>query len=98
MARLAFARSPWAALGWVALAIYVVFAAQRLDFSVERFVVGIDNARRFLGRMFPPEILQADSMVRGLTESLEIAILASCAGIVFSLPLGVLAARNLMPA
>jgi phosphonate transport system permease protein len=98
LARLAFARSPWAALGWVALAIYVVFAAQRLDFSVERFVIGIDNARRFLGRMFPPEILQADSMVRGLTESLEIAILASCAGIVFSLPLGVLAARNLMPA
>ena len=98
MARLAFARSPWAALGWVALAIYVVFAAQRLDFSIERFVIGIDNARRFLGRMFPPEILQADSMVRGLTESLEIAVLASCAGILFSLPLGVLAARNLMPA
>jgi phosphonate transport system permease protein len=33
----------------------------------------------------------------GLVESLEIAILASFIGIVLSLPIGVLAARNLMP-
>ncbi len=84
-------------IGWIALAIYVGLAGARLDFSIERFVIGIDNAQRFLGRMFPPEILQADSMVRGLVESLEISVLASCAGIVLSLPLGVLAARNLMP-
>ena len=84
-------------IGWIALAIYVGLAGARLDFSIERFVIGIDNAQRFLGRMFPPEILQADSMVRGLVESLEISVLASCAGIALSLPLGVLAARNLMP-
>lgn len=85
-------------VGWIALAIYVALAGARLDFSIERFVVGVDNAQRFLGRMFPPEILQADSMARGLVESLEISVLASCAGIALSLPLGVLAARNLMPA
>ncbi len=80
-----------------ALAAYVIYAGSRLDFTVERFMVGLENAERFLGRMFPPEILQADSMVRGLLESLEIAILASSVGILLSLPLGVLAARNLMP-
>jgi len=58
----------------------------------------MDSAARFLGRMFPPEILQPDSMVRGLLESLEISVLASVAGIVLAAPLGVLAARNLMPA
>lgn len=98
MAELAFARRPWVVVGWIAFASYVVLAAMRLDFSVERLLVGIGNAKQFFGRMFPPEILQTDSMVRGLAESLEIAVLASCAGIVFSLPLGVLAARNLMPA
>ena len=98
MAPLAFERRPWRTLGWVALAVYVVYAASRLDFTFERFVIGIDNAERFLGRMFPPEILQADSMVRGLLESLEISVLASVAGILISAPLGVLAARNLMPA
>ena len=85
-------------IGWLALIGYVALAGARLDFSVERFVIGLDNAERFLGRMFPPEILQADSMARGLAESLEIAVLASTAGIALSLPLGILAARNLMPA
>ncbi|MFM8346237.1 MAG: phosphonate ABC transporter, permease protein PhnE [Betaproteobacteria bacterium] len=98
MAKLAFQRRPWVLVGWFALAAYVGLAGARLEFSIERLVVGIDNAQRFLDRMFPPEILQADSMVRGLVESLEISVLASCAGIALSLPLGVLAARNLMPA
>ena len=37
-------------------------------------------------------------MQQGLTESLEIAILASSLGILISLPIGLAAARNLMPA
>ena len=37
-------------------------------------------------------------MFAGLLESLQIAVLASAVGILVSLPLGVLAARNLMPA
>lgn len=85
-------------IAWLALAGYVVFAGARLDFTWQRFIVGIDNAEKFLGRMFPPAILQPDSMFKGLAESLEIAILASFFGIIFSLPLGVFAARNLMPA
>ncbi len=97
MAQLAFERRPWRTAGWIALVAYVLYAASRLDFTSERFSVGMDNAARFLGRMFPPEILQADSMVRGLLESLEISVLASVAGIILAAPLGVLAARNLMP-
>ena len=84
--------------GWIALAAYVVYAASRLDFSIERFVVGLDNGVKFVARMLPPRIAQPDSLLKGLTESLEIAILASFIGIVLSLPLGLLAARNLMPA
>jgi len=84
--------------GWVALAAYVAYATARLDFSLERFSVGIGNGVRFIERMLPPRIAQPDSLLKGLTESLEIAILASFIGIVLSLPLGLLAARNLMPA
>jgi phosphonate transport system permease protein len=36
-------------------------------------------------------------MARGLYESLEIAVIASVLGILLSLPIGLLAARNLMP-
>ena len=82
---------------WIVLAGYSAYALARLDFSRERFLVGLDNGARFLARMFPPRIAQPDSLMTGLVESLEIAILASFIGIVLSLPIGVLAARNLMP-
>lgn len=98
MAAVAFPKRPWLTLGWVVLIAYVIFAGARLDFTWDRFMVGLDNAARFLGRMFPPAALQPDSMFKGLLESLEIAILASFCVVLLSLPLGVLAARNLMPA
>ena len=47
--------------------------------------------------MLPPVIAQPESLVNGLAESLEIAILASFVGIVLALPIGLAAARNLMP-
>ena len=94
----AFAINWWARAGWIALAIYVVYAAAQLDFTWARLQVGLGNGARFFGKMFPPVIAQPESLVKGLVESLEIAVLASTVGIVISLPLGLLAARNLMPA
>jgi phosphonate transport system permease protein len=88
----------WTRAAWLALAGYVIYAVARLDFSRERFIAGLDNGARFIGRMIPPKITQPDSLLDGLTESLEIAVLASFIGIVLSLPIGLLAARNLMPA
>ena len=85
-------------IGWLALAAYVVYAFARLDFSWPRFVSGLDNGARFIARMLPPRIAQPDSLLNGLAESLQIAVLASFVGIVLALPIGLLAARNLMPA
>jgi phosphonate transport system permease protein len=96
-ARIAFRPNWWARIGWVLLAVYVVYAFGRLDFSWPRFLTGLDNGARFIGRMLPPRIAQPDSLLKGLTESLEIAVLASFIGIMLSLPIGLLAARNLMP-
>ncbi|MBL8360123.1 MAG: phosphonate ABC transporter, permease protein PhnE [Rubrivivax sp.] len=76
----------------------MVYATARLDFSLARFSSGLDNGARFLARMLPPRIAQPDSLLNGLAESLEIAVLASFAGVLLALPLGLLAARNLMPA
>lgn len=82
---------------WLLLAAYVVYATAQLDFTWDRFVTGLDNGAKFLGRMFPPEIAQPESLYKGLTESLEIAVLASFFGVLLSLPIGLAAARNLMP-
>jgi phosphonate transport system permease protein len=92
-----FKSGTWVRVGWIALAAYVLYAVSRLEITWARFVVGLDNGAKFIGRMLPPNIAQPDSLAKGLTESLEIAILASCLGILISLPIGLLASRNLMP-
>ena len=94
----AFERNRLATAGWLALAAYVVYACSRLDFTWARFMTGLDNGARFIARMLPPNIAQPDTLLKGLTESLEIAVLASFLGILVSLPIGLIAARNLMPA
>jgi phosphonate transport system permease protein len=85
--------------GWLLLAAYALWAAAQLDFSWSRLVSGLDNLQRFLSRMFPPNFGgdKWEMIVNGLTESLEIAILASALAIIISLPIGLMAARNLSP-
>ena len=96
-ARAAFPANGWARTGWILLAAYVVYAFSRLDFTWARFAIGLDQGARFIGRMFPPNFTRWETLVKGLTESIEIAVLASALGILISLPIGLLAARNLMP-
>jgi phosphonate transport system permease protein len=86
-----------ARVAWLALAVYVVYAAAQLEISWDRAVTGVDNAGRFFGRMFPPNFSRWELLLKGLLESMEIAVLASALGIVLALPVGLAAARNLMP-
>ena len=86
--------------GALALLAYVIWAASQLDFTWSRFISGLGNANRFLTRMFPPNFGgdKWEMIVKGLTESLEIAVIATAIGIAISLPLGLMSARNLSPA
>jgi phosphonate transport system permease protein len=98
--RVAFPANWPARLAWVLLALYVVWATQQLDLSWSRFVDGLGAAQKFLGRMFPPNFSadKTEMIVKGLAESIQIAIIATAIGIALSLPIGIMAARNLMPA
>jgi len=92
-----FKSSAWSRLWWLLLAAYVVYACSQMDATWERVVTGLHNTAHFLGRMFPPNFTRWELLVKGLQESLEIAVLASALGIALALPVGLLAARNLMP-
>ncbi len=98
--RSAFPTNWPARIGWIVLAIYVVWAAGQLDVTWARFAAGLENAAKFLGRMFPPDASgdKWESLLTGLKESLQITFIATVLGIALSLPIGLLAARNLMPA
>jgi len=82
----------------VLVAVYVVYACAQLDVSWERVQTGLANAAHFFGRLFPPNFTRWELLLKGLLESLQIAVLASTLGIALALPLGLLGARNLMPA
>jgi len=68
------------------IALYAIYAATQLGFSWERFSSGLGNGAKFLGRMFPPDLSKGDILWGGIKETLQIAVLASLFGILFSLP------------
>jgi phosphonate transport system permease protein len=87
-------------LAFIALGVYVVYAMSTLQVTWDRFVRGLAQGAKFLDRLWPPNF-DADKLLlmsEGLLESVQIAILATAAGIVFAIPIGLMAARNLAPA
>ena len=92
-----FRRDVWPRIAAVMLVLYVIYACSQLDVSWERVQTGLQNAARFFARLFPPNFKRWDLLAKGLSESLEIAVLASTLGILLALPIGLCAARNLMP-
>ena len=81
----------------LAIVAYAFYALGQLDFSWLRFVKGLDNGARFLDRMFPPSFKNWDQLLTGFIESMQIAVLATFFGVLISLPIAILGARNLMP-
>ncbi len=76
---------------------YVIYASAQLGITGERLLHGVGEAQRFLARMFPPNFERWELLLEGLLESMQIALLSTALGIVLSLPLGLMAARNLSP-
>lgn len=97
--RVAFPANWPARIGLLALAAYVVYASTILDVTWARFVAGLDHGARFVSRMVPPNVAadKLELLQAGMTESLQIAILATVLGTLISLPLGIAAARNISP-
>ncbi len=89
----------WRRGGYLALGLYTAYALSTLEITWERILRGLPQGAKFLSRMWPPnfEPQKMELMRDGMIESIGIAILATFFGVLLSLPLGVLAARNLMP-
>lgn len=92
-----FSQSSAARLGSLVLALIFVWAFTRIDITWERFLLGTDGAAKFVHRMFPPVFNPRDELIKGLWETVQIAVLASAAGVLLALPISLLSARNLMP-
>lgn len=95
--RVAFPVNWWSRLAWLLFAVYVAYAASHLEFTPARFLAGVEFGARFVARLFPPDFQRWELLLKGMLESLQIAVIASVLGVMLSLPLSLMAARNLMP-
>jgi phosphonate transport system permease protein len=84
--------------GLVALVIlYLVWSLGTLEIDYPRFIRGLPRAADMIARMFPPDFSRWELLVRGVAESVQMALAASVIGMVLAVPLGLAGATNLAP-
>jgi phosphonate transport system permease protein len=84
-------------LALLAGAAYLVWAVSDLDADIDRVLAGFPRALDILTRMIPPNFSRGQLLTTGMLESVQMALAATLAGLILSVPLGIAAARNLAP-
>lgn len=88
-------------LGWVmlvVLAAVVINGLQRADLNLQRLERSQRNLFSFLREAFPPSLDSLDTLGLAMLTTLQMAIVGVVLGVLLSLPLALLAARNTSPA
>lgn len=83
-------------LNLLALA-YIFWSIGTLDIDWIRAVNGFPRAVNIIARMFPPNFSRWELLVRGVLESVQMALAASFFGMIIAIPLGICGAVNLVP-
>lgn len=81
------------------LITYLLAAVSTVEVNWLRVYEGLDRGWRFLQGFLAPDFTsRADDIMAGLQESLTMTVCATVVGILISVPIGIGAARNLVPA
>ncbi|MFO7786272.1 MAG: phosphonate ABC transporter, permease protein PhnE [Halospina sp.] len=67
------------------------------EITLERLLKGAVNLAHFVGRAFPPNISDLDTVGWAMLETLNIAIVGVTVGVLLSIPFAFLSARNTTP-
>lgn len=93
-----FIRNPVLRYGLLlAVAVYVYWVLSTLPFDWARISEGTERAGRIFSSAFPPSFERSGLLIKGFVESLQIAIIATILGVLISIPVAFMAARNLAP-
>jgi phosphonate transport system permease protein len=80
---------------YLVLFILVVLASVHLNLDYFSLFTGLDNFKVFLSDSFPPDFSVFEAAVFGTIETLQIAFLGTVFGTLLSLPVSILASKNL---
>ncbi len=84
--------------GLIGLAFfYLIVTGFTLEGDWGRISQGFERAGNIFSRMFPPDFSRWELLLRGVGESVEMALVASFVGMIVAVPLGLCAAVNLVP-
>lgn len=83
---------------WLALGFAIIWALAGADIGADRLQNAGPRLADFLARMFPPNFAVWPEVLKGLAETLRIAILGTVFAVILSAGLSVLAAETLVPA
>ena len=96
--RVRIIENPLFRYGLIGLAlVYLIWSASTLDINWTRIGNGLPRAMNMFARMVPPDYSRWSLLLRGLLESIQMALAASFFGMLLAIPLGLCGASNLVP-
>jgi len=92
-----FIKNPWLRYGsLLIMAVYLFYAFGTLSLDINRIIRGIPRAQQIFSSAFPPDFAARGKLiVTGFIESIQITVLATVAGVILSVPFGLMAAKNI---
>jgi phosphonate transport system permease protein len=81
----------------VLVVAYLVWSIISLDINWARIIAGMPRAVNMLARMIPPDYSRWGLLLRGILESIQMALVASVIGMLFAVPIGICASSNIVP-
>lgn len=76
---------------------YLVWSIGSMEINWTRIGNGIPRAMNMFSRMVPPDFSRSGLLLKGLLESVQMALAASAFGMLLAIPLGICGASNLVP-
>lgn len=84
---------------WIGAVVYLAAAFGTTEVNWSRVWEGLPRGARFISAFLPPDFTTRSSeILEGMLESLWMTVVATAAGIVLAVPVGLGAARNVAPA
>ena len=83
--------------GLLVLVVIIAWAWAGSEFQITKLLVGFPRLVDFFGRMIPPDMSVAETVVTATIETIQIALFGTFLSVIASFFLGVLAAVNLAP-
>lgn len=84
-------------LCWLMVAALVIASLKGTGFSVGDLWAGLPNMGRIVGEMFPPSVARLEQVLTALAETFQMALVGTLVGVLLSVPLAILASRQLAP-